>query len=176
MIKNLLKIVLASLLLTSATGTAKAVTVDDLVQYGGDAIEIFYGNYVQRSFLDRSNGIKLVKTGDNTLLLKGFYGNSCDVPFKLVNNRLVLDYDDNTYYSVDVESYNPNYNAFQLSPMKLYTNGMYDWRLSPYKSKIITETNGQYLIEFDIPLAIDGYVGNNSSGYTKRLKMRRNYF
>ena len=96
MINNLLKIVLASLLLTSATGTAKAVTVDDLVQYGGDAIEIFYGNYVQRSFLDRSNGIKLVKTGDNTLLLKGFYGNSCDVPFKLVNNRLVLDYDDNT--------------------------------------------------------------------------------
>lgn len=100
MIKNLLKIVLASLLLTSATGTAKAVTVDDLVQYGGDAIEIFYGNYVQRSFLDRSNGVKLVKTGDNTLLLKGFYGNSCDVPFKLVNNRLVLDYDDNTYYIV----------------------------------------------------------------------------
>lgn len=96
MIKILLKIVLASLLLTSATGTAKAVTVDDLVQYGGDAIEIFYGNYVQRSFLDRSNGVKLVKTGDNTLLLKGFYGNSCDVPFKLVNNRLVLDYDDNT--------------------------------------------------------------------------------
>lgn len=41
MIKNLLKIVLASLMLTSATGTAKAVTVDDLVQYGGDAIEIF---------------------------------------------------------------------------------------------------------------------------------------
>ena len=176
MIKNLLKIVLASLMLTSATGTAKAVTVDDLVQYGGDAIEIFYGNYVQRSFLDRSNGIKLVKTGDNTLLLKGFYGNSCDVPFKLVNNRLVLDYDDNTYYSVDVKSYNPNYDVFQLSPMKLYTNGKYDWRLSPYKSNIITETNGQYLIEFDIPLAIDGYVGNNSSGYTQKLAMRRNYF
>ena len=117
MIKNLLKIVLASLMLTSATGTAKAVTVDDLVQYGGDAIEIFYGDYVQRSFLDRSNGIKLVKTGDNTLLLKGFYGNSCDVPFKLVNNRLVLDYDDDNYYCVDVESYNPNYDVFELSPL-----------------------------------------------------------
>ena len=28
-----------------AIGGAQAVTVDDLVQYGGDAIEIFYGNY-----------------------------------------------------------------------------------------------------------------------------------
>lgn len=62
MIKILLKIVLASLLLTSATGTAKAVTVDDLVQYGGDAIEIFYGNYVQRSFF---GSLKWRETGKN---------------------------------------------------------------------------------------------------------------
>ena len=178
MIKKLLKASLVALTLLMA-GKAQAVTADDLVKYGGDAIEIFYGNYVQRSFADRANGVRLERAGSDTIVLKNFYGGLCDVPFVVKNNKLYMAYDDSDYCSIDVDSKNSAFDLIELAPARLavYTNGTYKYtyRQDIYQSDVITEDDGEYLIEFNMPLAIDGYVQSGSS-YTRTERVFKNYF
>lgn len=100
-----------------AIGGAQAVTVDDLVQYGGDAIEIFYGNYKERSLHSYVNGyVHFEKVNDNTVVLKNYYG-LCDVPFTLKNNKLIMAYtedSDNPTNILEVES--SKYAFMHLTP------------------------------------------------------------
>ena len=164
MIKNLLKIVLASLLITSATGTAKAVTVDDLVQYGGDAIEIFYGNYKELSLHSYVNGyVHFEKVNDNTVVLKNYYG-LCDVPFTLKDNKLIMAYtedDDNPTNILEVES--SKYAFIYLTPQTA-VNQTYDSQNGlRYTSATITEKDGEYEIDFNQPIKIEAYKGSNGN-------------
>ncbi len=176
MIKKLLKISLAVITLLMA-GKAQAVTADDLVKYGGDAVEIFYGSYTQRGFADRSNGVKLVKAGGDTIWVKDFYGGLCDVPFVLKNNKLYMAYTNSSYYSVVVKSKNKAFSAIRLTPCYYYNSYYgYVYYEDVLESGTITEdSNGEYLINFNTSLAITGLSGSNGNYSEKEEVYKKNF-
>ena len=121
-----------------AIGGAQAVTVDDLVQYGGDAIEIFYGNYKERSLHSYVNGyVHFEKVNDNTVVLKNYYG-LCDVPFTLKDNKLIMAYtedDDNPTNILEVES--SKYAFMHLTPQTAVNQTYYSQNGLCYTSATI---------------------------------------
>lgn len=147
-----------------ATGAAQAVTVDDLVQYGGDAIEIFYGNYKQRTLHDYVNGyVHFEKVNDSTVVLKNYYG-LCDVPFILKDNKLVMAYtedDDNPTNTLEVES--SKYAFIHITPQVAINQVYYSKNGLRYTSDIITEKNGEYQINFNKPVKIEAYNGSDGN-------------
>ena len=143
-----------------AIGGAQAVTVDDLVQYGGDAIEIFYGNYKERSLHSYVNGyVHFEKVNDNTVVLKNYYG-LCDVPFTLKDNKLIMAYtedDDNPTNILEVES--SKYAFMHLTPQTAVNQTYYSQNGLRYTSATITEKDGEYQIDFNQPIKIEAYNG-----------------
>lgn len=147
-----------------AIGGAQAVTVDDLVQYGGDAIEIFYGNYKERSLHSYVNGyVHFEKVNDNTVVLKNYYG-LCDVPFTLKDNKLIMAYtedDDNPTNILEVES--SKYAFMHLTPQIAVNQMYYSQNGLRYTSATITEKDGEYQIDFNQPIKIEAYNGTDGN-------------
>lgn len=161
---------------TLAAGTAQAVTVDDLLQHGGNAIEIAYGNHRQQSLHDNVNGLVTIeKLNDSTVVLKNFLG-ICDVPFILKGDRLVMDRTDLSYNTTNVlRLTSPQYAVVALTPQQAEDDSYYDIDGLRYSSDEIKGDGGEYTITFNMPVKIECFNGSNGR-YFEAMRAWKNRY
>ena len=161
---------------TMVAGSAQAVTVDNLLQHGGSAIEITCGNQQQHSLHDNVNGLVTIeKLNDSTVVLKNFLG-ICDAPFILKDNTLVLDRTDVPYNTTNVlRLTSPQYAVVALTPQLAWNGTYYDVDDLLYRSDEIKGAGGEYTITFNMPIKIECYNGSNGRYFEEMREWKDRY-
>ncbi len=159
---------------TMVASATQAVTIDDLLQHGGNAIEITCGNQQQHSLHDNVNGLVTIdKLNDSTVVLKNFLG-ICDVPFILKDNTLVMDRTDVPYNTTNVlRLTSPQYAVVALTPQLAQNGTYYDIDGLRYRSDEIKGKDGEYTITFSMPVKVECLNGSNGR-YFEEVKEWKN--